>query len=346
MLLALLLVVTGLLAVDERSADATPVVASYARDTAHRWSGYRIPANGHADGRWMGGYKIGDTPVFVVTPTRRPNRRGYEATQVVANLDKSKGASRRATARAAWVLSKYGGYRDARQAAAVDAVVYHLLVGGRWRIDHHRGAARIRRSGDPVSVRRYAWIMLGQSRKFAGIYRVTVTATSADVGGTIEATVKITARHDRPAAGLPVAVSAPGAATVHAVTGDDGRAVAQFPATQQGWQDVTASVGQVPEHRIYLRRPVKRGQAVAAEGGVRRTVDASVLTAVRGPQTMSLQATPDTLVVGAQAAVTARDRRRRQSAPGDGRPARAVPVRVRGRLLRLAGRHDDHDRDR
>ena len=163
----------------------------------------------------MGGYKIGDTPVFVVTPTRRPNRRGYEATQVVADLDKSRGASRRATARAAWVLSKYGGYRDARQAAAVDAVVYHLLVGGRWRIDHHRGAARIRHSGDPASVRRYARIMLGQSRKFAGVYQVTVTATSADVGGTIEATVKVTARHDRPAAGLPVAVSAPGAATVH-----------------------------------------------------------------------------------------------------------------------------------
>ena len=85
LLLALLLVAPGLLAVDERSADATPVAASSARATAHRWSGYRIPTNGHADGRWMGGCKIGDTPVFVVTPTRRPNRRGYEATQVVAN---------------------------------------------------------------------------------------------------------------------------------------------------------------------------------------------------------------------------------------------------------------------
>ena len=61
-LLALLLVAAGLLAVDQRSADATPVVASYARDTAHRWSGYRIPTNGHADGGWIGGYQIGDTP--------------------------------------------------------------------------------------------------------------------------------------------------------------------------------------------------------------------------------------------------------------------------------------------
>jgi hypothetical protein len=316
-LLTLLLVAAGLLAVDQRPTDATPVVASYAEETAHRWSGYRIPRNRHADGGWMGGYKIGGTPLFVITPTRRPNRRGYEPAQVVADLDASRGASRRATARAAWVLSKYGGYRDARQAAAVDAVVYHLLVGDRWRIGHHRGAARIRQSGDPASVRRFAKIMLEQSRRLAGVYRVTATATGADVGGTIEATVTVTARHERPAPGLPVAVSAPGAATVQVVTGDDGRAVAHFPATLQGWQVVTASVGQVPEHRLHVRKPVKRGQAAAAEGGVRRTVDASVLTAVRGPQTMSMQATPDNLVVGEQAAVTA-------MIDGDGSPRPAT----------------------
>ena len=266
----------------------------------------------------MGGYKIGDTPVFVVTPTRHPNRRGYEPTQVVADLDKSRGASRRATARAAWVLSKYGGYRGRSRRlppSTPSSITCWLAAGGGSVTIAERpgsGTAATR-----PSVRRYARIMLEQSRKFAGVYRVTVTATSADVGGTIEATVNVTARHDRPAAGLPVAVSAPGAATVHAVTGDDGRAVARFPATQQGWQDVTASVGQVPEHRLYLRRPVKRGQAAAAEGGVRRTVDASVLAAVRGPQTMSLQATPENLVVGGQAAVTA-------AIAGDGSPRPAT----------------------
>ena len=76
-------------------------------------------------------------------------------------------------------------------------------------------------------------------------------------------------------------------------------------------------MGEVPEHRLYLRTPVKRGQASAAEGGVRRTVDASVLAAVRGPQTMSLQATPETLVVGDQAAVTA-------TIDGDGSPRPAT----------------------
>ena len=110
LLLAVLLVAAGLVTVDLRSADATPVVVSRAGDKAHRWAGYRIPRNGHADGGWMGGYMIGDTPVFVVTPTRRPNRRGYEAAYVVEDLGESRGASRRSTARAAWVLSKYGAY--------------------------------------------------------------------------------------------------------------------------------------------------------------------------------------------------------------------------------------------
>ena len=291
---ALLLVTAGLLIVT-RAADAAPVAASYAGEKAQRWSGYRIPPNGNADGRWMGGYLVGDTPVFVVTPTKRPNRKGYAAAHGVADFRESRGPSRGATARAAWVLSKYGGYRDALQAAAVDAVVYHLLVGGRWRIGRARGAARIRHCSDPASVRRFARIMLDQSHKFAGAYRATMSATSADVGGTIEATVTVTGGHDRPAAGLPVTLSMPGLAPVEGVTGDDGRAVARFPASQRGWHEVTASVGEVPEHHLLVREPVKRAQAAAAEGGVRRTVTASTLAAVRGPQTLTLQATPDNL---------------------------------------------------
>ena len=146
-----------------------------------------------------------------------------------------------------------------------------------------------------------------------------MSATSADVGGTIEATVKVTGGHDRPAAGLPVTFSMPGSAPVDGVTGDDGRAVARFPASQRGWQEVTASVGEVPEHRLLLREPVKRTQAAAAEGGVRRTVTASTLAAVRGPQTLTLQATPGTLVVGEQAAVTA-------AIAGDGSPRAATAI--------------------
>ena len=51
--------------------------AALADDTAERWAGYRIPGTGLAAGGWIGAYRVGDTPVFVVTPGRRPNRAGF-----------------------------------------------------------------------------------------------------------------------------------------------------------------------------------------------------------------------------------------------------------------------------
>ena len=106
---------------------------------------------------------------------------------------------------------------------------------------------------------------------------------------------------------------------------------------------VTASVGEVPEHHLLVREPVKRTQAAAAEGGVRRTVTASTLAAVRGPQTLTLQASPANLDVGEQAAVTAAVTGDGSPRTGHGHAARAVRLRVRGHLLRRVRGHHDHD---
>jgi hypothetical protein len=131
-----------------------------------------------------------------------------------------------------------------------------------------------------------------------------VRATSADAGGTIEVTVTVTDGHGRPAPGLPVRVTTPGASAVDAVTGDDGRAVGRFAAPRAGWQRIRAVVRQVPEHRLHLRLPVRRGQATAAEGGVRRTLVAGTRAAVRGAQTLTLRADPGTVLVGSATRVT------------------------------------------
>ncbi|MDH2414735.1 hypothetical protein [Nocardioides sp. CER19] len=281
------------------------VVAGSSPHSAARWAGYPIPRTGLAAGGWIGGYRIGHTPIFLVTPTRLPNRTGYQRARLVDDLDGRRGATRAETKRAAWILSKYGGYRDAAQAAAVDASVYALLVGGRWRINGAQGSRRIDRAGDPSTVRRFARIMLNQSRRHAGQYRARVAATNADAGGTTEATVTVTDGHGRPAAGLPVTVAATGAAPVRAVTGDNGRAVARFAAPRPGWRRITATVGQVPEHRLHLRLPIRSRQAAAAEGGVRRTLVAGTRAGVRGSQTLSLKASPATVLRGSPARVTA-----------------------------------------
>ena len=281
-----------------------PATGDAGATASRRWSGYAIPATGRAAGGWIGGYRVDGTPVFVTTPGKRPNRAGYESPDAVGDVP-GRAASRAETERAAWILSKYGGYRDATQAAAVDASVYHLLAGGAWRITKARGARRIRQSGNGPAVARFARIMLRQSRASAGAYSAEIAATTADVGGTVAITLSVTDGHGRPASGLPVTLSMAGVASPPTVTGDDGRAVARFAADARGWQDVTATVSEVPEHRLHLWPAERDSQASAAEGGARRTVVVEGRTAVRGPQTLGLTADPTQLLVGAPARVVA-----------------------------------------
>ena len=173
--------------------------------------------------------------------------------------------------------------------------------------------------------------MLAQSNKHAGEYHARVRATGVDAGGTITATATVTDGAGRPAAGLPVTLVAAGATPVEAVSGDDGRAVARFGAPQPGWRTVTATVGKVPDHRLHLRRPVRRGQATAAEGGDRRTLVATTRAAVRGPQSLALRATPATVLVGSSTRVTA-------TVSGDGTP-RAVTGTLHGPFASVSEAH-------
>jgi hypothetical protein len=283
---------------------AVPSSASGSASSAERWAGYRIARTGNAAGGWIGGYKIGGTPVFLITPAREPNHRGFRGAHLVDDLRGRHGPTRAETARAAWILSKYGGYRDAAQAAAVDASVYALLAGDSWRPVGARGAHRIQQAPQRGTVRRFARIMLDQSRRHAGRYHALVTATNADEGGTIAATVRVTDGHGKPAAGLPVTVKS-GGGSVDAVTADNGRAVARFAASKAGWRPIIVRVHQVPDHRLHVRPPVRAGQAAAAEGGDRRTLVARTRAAVRGPQSLDLQASPGTVLVGGSAQVRA-----------------------------------------
>lgn len=297
---------------------------------SRRWSGYAIPATGRAAGGWIGGYRVDGTPVFLTTPGKKPNRAGYASPDEVGNVP-GRSASRAETERAAWILSKYGGYRDATQAAAVDASVYHLLAGGAWRITQPRGARRIRQSGNGPAVARFARIMLRQSRASAGAYSAALTATTADVGGTVAITLAVTDGHGRPASGLPVSLSVAGVASPPTVTGDDGRAMARFVADARGWQDVTATVSQVPDHRLHVLPAERDSQASAARGGVRRTVTVTGRTAVRGPQTLGMTADPAQLLAGASARVVA-------TIAGDG-VARTATAALHGPFASAAAVH-------
>jgi hypothetical protein len=314
-----------------------PLAAS-ADDRAERWAGFRIPSTGRAAGGWIGGYRLDGTPVFVITPGRRPNRAGFRAADATSDLRGPKGPSAAATQRAAWILSKYGGHKDAVQAAAVDAAVLHLLGGRAWQLGARRGAARVRASGDPATVRRYVRLMLRGSRASAGPHEVAVEPSTADVGGVTAVTVRVTDGHGGPVAGLPVTVTSPDGGTsqpvagpIEAVTGDDGRALVRLAAPLPGWRTVVAEVGQVPLHWLRVRGADRERQASAAEGGVRRTIAASARVAVRGPQSLSLVADPTVLVAGSPARVVA-------TVDGDG-ASRTATASLHGPFASVAAAH-------
>ncbi|WP_231250515.1 hypothetical protein [Nocardioides furvisabuli] len=336
-LLAALLV--AVLALATLAALPAPRAAG-AGDRAERWAGFRIPSTGRAAGGWIGGYRLGGTPVFVITPGRRPNRAGFRPAAATADLRGAKAPSLARTRRAAWILSKYGGHRDAVQAAAVDAAVLHLLGGRTWRLGRPRGSARVRNSGDPGTVRRYARLMLGGSRASAGPYAVRVQPTVADVGGVTAVTVRVTDGHGGPVAGLPVSVTSPDGGTsqpvagpVEAVTGDDGRALVRLAAPLAGWRTVVAEVGQVPLHWLRVRAAARGRQASVAEGGVRRTLTASARVAVRGPQSLTIAADPNVLVAGSPARVVA-------TVDGDG-SRRGATASLHGPFASVAEAHCD-----
>lgn len=285
---------------------ATPgLAAAGGGESPSRWAGYRIPNNGDADGRWIGGYRLGSASVFVTTPTKRRTSHGFDEPRFVEDYRDDRGASRTQTEQAAWILSKYGGFKEAAQAAAVDVTTYHLLAGEKWNLTGRRGRERVRQSGHGAEVRRFARIMLRGSAQSAGPYTATMTAVGAEVGGTVEATVAVATGSGAPASGLPVSFASPGAAPVAAVTGEDGRAVIRFAAPARGWQEVTATVQQVPEHRLLLLDARRRAEATTAQGGVKLSLVVSTQAPVRGPQALSLKATPDTILVGGRATATA-----------------------------------------
>ncbi|UUZ61250.1 hypothetical protein [Nocardioides sp. B-3] len=207
----------------------------------------------------------------MTTPRKRPNRSGFGPARATGD-SAGPGATAKETARAARILSKYGGYRDDVRAAAVDAAVLHLLAGKQWRVTARgRGAQRIRQARDSATVMRFARLMLRSSRVSAGVYGATVAATSADVGGITSVTVSVTDGRGRPAAGLPVTVTSPeggpavaSGGPVEAVTGDDGRALVRLAAPLPGLADRDRT------DRAGPRAPARRACARSEGSGGRR----------------------------------------------------------------------------
>ena len=131
-------------------------VAGSASHSAKRWAGYEIPRTGGAAGGWIGGYQIGDTPIFLITPdpgtqpaglpARSRRRRPQRSARGHARRDEARGLDPVQVRR---LSRRHAGGRRRRQ---------RLRRPGRWPLEYHRRSGcpshpRGARVGDSSSVR-------------------------------------------------------------------------------------------------------------------------------------------------------------------------------------------------
>ncbi|MEJ7831581.1 MAG: hypothetical protein WKF79_01585 [Nocardioides sp.] len=314
--------ILGSLAAGVLMATGLTVATSAPAEAAERWSGYSIPKTTGAAGGWIGAYKTGSQRIYYLEPAARTNTSGFiTGIKRVGNYRAKAKPSTRSTARAAWIVSKYGDYRLRVQAAAVDASVQHLLSGGPWLLGGPRGAKRIRQSGNGREVVKFARIMLAQSARQAGRYKVQLRAPSTEVGGVVNAVAKVTSGRGRAAVGFPVRFKY-GERTAQAITTNSGVATVRFPAGAAGTQRLSATALKLPEWRLHVRKARKATETSVAVAGRRARVAASTQVPIKGTQTLEVS-------TGA-ATVTVRDRVNSVFAVNGQGGARTATVQLHG----------------
>jgi hypothetical protein len=202
------------------------------------------------------------------------------------------------TAKAAWIISKYGSYRYPIQNAAVETALDDLLVGGRWALNGGATRQRLRQSGQEARIHQFAATMLSGANRYAGPYRITVTVAPhlADLTS-LPVTVKVTSvRTGRGIQDLPVLLTYPTASSVTVRTGADGTAQTSVTPTAPvppGPHLLTAHVSRLPETRLLVSTSRTTGASRVLIAGRKTVRSVLVVTAVQAhPQVTSVSTSP------------------------------------------------------
>jgi hypothetical protein len=241
------------------------------------WSGYRIDRTGKASGGWIGARRRGrDGPIiYRIDPAASARSTGYHDGRWVHRLrgkgPHRSGAGRKATSRAAWIVSKYGTYRYDVQSAAVDAALLRLLAQHRWTLRGALGAPRIRQTGEPTLVRKFARIMLDDSRRLAGPYTVRVRQKNvAVIGDPVQLAIRVVvARNGRPLPFVPVQLRTPDGVTDAGTTGEDGRVDVTYEEPVAGATSIEIRVSRVPETRLRVLAPRRKSASRVVIAGTK-----------------------------------------------------------------------------
>lgn len=274
-------VVLGLLASSLAASLGAEAAVRETRAVDRPWSGFRITTTDRAAGSWIGARKVGRKPgriVYRVDPRADRRADGFGRVRLLTSLPgpgTKYAAGSRATARAAWIVSKYGTLPNAFQSAAVDAALLHLLARHAYRLGGRQGKARLRQSGEPAAIRHLATIMLRDSLRRAGPYRVAAWQVGQSViGGAVRIGVSaVVARSDVPLASVPVRVKV-GSGPWNAVGETDaaGGATFSYVDPAAGPKPVSVRVGRAPETRLLVMSPRRDTASRVVVAGSKRTL--------------------------------------------------------------------------
>lgn len=285
-----------------------PAPAAHAATADPRWSGYAITPDGTASGGFVGGRMASNRPAYRIDPARpRASTAGLSAGTFTGRLTGTgpRAVSGTDTARAAWIVSKYGDYKYGIQNAAVDVALGALLHGGAWSMNGSQTARRLNSTPYASHIRSFAQQMLDASATYAGPYRVAVSAPRVLVGQNQTVSASVTAiRTGARIRNLPVTLRYPGAPAATATTNARGLVSATFPAATAGPVRVTVEVGRLPESRLMVRTPTTTGASRIVVAGLKTTATTARTVEVAARPTVSLATTRNPMNVAEAAAGT------------------------------------------
>jgi hypothetical protein len=271
------------------------------------WSGYRIARTGKAAGEWIGARRWGrhGPVIYRIDPAASRRYSAYEPARWVSRLQGKRprsSAGARATSRAAWILSKYGRFRSPAQSAAVDAATLHLLAGHRWALSGDLGRRRIQQSDEPALVRSLARIMIGDSKRRSGPYRIQVRQMgTAVIGDPVRLGIRVVvARNGRPLPFVPVRVQTPDGNLPGDLNRADGRVGVTYPLPSAGVTSIRVAVSKVPETRLSLMKPRRKTTSRVVIAGKKRLLAASDLIYVKARPKVVVTTDDKRIVAGAK----------------------------------------------
>jgi hypothetical protein len=262
--------------------------------------GFRIERTPHADGTWVGRYRVGRQLAYRTQPRKSSAQSAYRLALPVGHVP---GSSPAGTRRSAWVLSTYGGTRDRTTAAAVDVAVNALLNRGKWRVGAPYTVRRTNRTGDGRLIRTFAKIMLRQSKQRQGPYRTTLKARRVPVGDQTTVTVRLQNKRGLGPVitgqqrGLALAVRYGEARTRTVFLNNHGVGRVFFRAAP-GKTRITAAVHLVPDVALFVRRPTNGAASRLAVAGHHRKVKRRVSGLAISTQTVRITNRSTSVLVG------------------------------------------------